>query len=95
MIMVAVAVQIASLTAEPNPVTGGEAVTFIVTLAAPAPADTTVSLEVEGQIVATVPIAAGATTGSLQVQTGAGQAATFTVTARSGESEASVELTIQ
>lgn len=95
MIMPAVAVQIASLTAEPNPVTGGETVTFIVTLAAPAPADTTVSLDVEGQIVATISIAAGATTGSLQIQTGAGQVATFTVTARSGESEASVDLTIQ
>jgi hypothetical protein len=94
-IAVPVAVQVASLTAEPNPVTGGETVTFTVTVAAPAPSNTTVSLEVEGQIVAVVPMAAGDTIGTLQIQTGAGQTATFTVTARSGESQASVDLTIQ
>jgi hypothetical protein len=95
MITPAVEVQIVSLTADPNPVTGGETVTFTVTLAAPAPSNTTVSLEVEGQVVATIPIQAGATTGTLQIQTGAGQAATFTITARSGQSQASVDLTIQ
>jgi hypothetical protein len=95
MITAAVEVQIVSLTADPNPVTGGETVTFTVTLAAPAPSNTTVPLEVENQVVATIPIAAGATTGALQIQTGAGQPATVTITARSGQSQASVDLTIQ
>jgi hypothetical protein len=92
----AITVDIASFTVDPNPATGGGVATFSVTLAAAAPADTFVAIEVDGDVVATIPIAAGATSGSIQLQLAEQQSAvTITLTARSGASSASVDLVIQ
>jgi hypothetical protein len=88
---------IASVTAEPNPVTAGETLVITVFLAGPLPEDVNVDLIAEeGEPFANLTIPAGETSGqlSLPIQPGSGPIQ-ITLTARSGASEASVEVTIQ
>ena len=89
-------VDLVSIEAVPNPVAPGNTTVVTVTLAAPASEATSVSLLGEGQPFATIPIAAGATTGELDLPIPPDQAPmTFTLTARSGGSEVSTTLSIQ
>jgi acyl dehydratase len=89
-------VQVVSLEAVPNPVAPGNTVTLIVTIAAAAPMEVSVSIETDGQVVAAIPIAAEATTGSLEIPIQPDTPpVTVTLTARSGASQASVDLVIQ
>ncbi len=89
-------VQVVSLTAVPNPVAPGSTVTLTVTIAVAQPIAASVSLEADNQVVAAIPIAAEATTGTLEVPIQPDTLpVTVTLTARSGASQASVDLVIQ
>jgi hypothetical protein len=89
-------VQVISLEAVPNPVAPGNIVTLTVTIAAAAPTEISVALETDGQVIAAIPIAAEATSGSLEIPIQPDTPpVTVTLTARSGASQASVDLVIQ
>jgi len=89
-------VDVASIVAEPNPVTGGQTLVITVNLAAPAQELSNVELLADGQAFANMTIPAGATSGQLSfpIQQGI-QPAELSLTARSGATEASVQLVIQ
>jgi len=89
-------VDVSSIVAEPNPVTGGQTLVITVNLAAPAQELSNVELLADGQAFANMTIPAGATSGQLSfpIQQGT-QPAELTLTARSGATEASVQLMIQ
>ena len=89
-------VDVASIVAEPNPVTGGQTLVITVNLAPPAQELSSVELLADGQAFANMTIPAGATSGQLSfpIQQGT-PPAELTLTARSGATEASVQLVIQ
>jgi hypothetical protein len=89
-------VDVTSVDAVPNPVAPGETLVITVTLGSPAPAATSVELLIEDQSFSSVPIAAGAMNGALDMPIDSAQPpATFTLTARSGDTEAHVTVSIQ
>ncbi len=90
-------VDVASIDAQPNPVTGGETLVVTVTLANPAAEAATVVLLIDGQEVqGGIAIPAEATSGEVSFPIPPGQPPmTFELTARSGQTEASVQVTIQ
>ena len=74
--------------------TEGSSQVFIIAEAAPV--EVSIALETDGQVVAAIPIAAEATTGSLEIPIQFDTPpVTVTLTARSGASQASVDLAIQ
>ena len=88
-------VTIARLDVVPNPATPGQTVTITVTLAGPAPANTSVDLLVDEQPFSVIEIAQQATAGSLELPIPAGSSpSSVIITARAGQSEAQAELSI-
>jgi hypothetical protein len=88
--------EVTELRAEPNPVSPGQTLLLTVVLSAPLPAPVNVELFMDNQTFGNMTIPDGATTGDLAFPIAPGtQPVTFMMTARSGGSEASVEVTIQ
>jgi hypothetical protein len=89
-------VDVASIDAQPNPVTGGQTLVITVEVGAPPAEPGNVELLADGQVFANLTILAGATNGQLSfpIQSGT-QPVQITLTARSGATEASMQLTIQ
>jgi hypothetical protein len=91
-------VEVASVDAQPNPVPRGGTLVITVTLANPATEPAIVQLLIDGQEFAegNIAIDVGATNGQLSIPIDAGaEPWTFELTARSGQTEASVQVTIQ
>jgi hypothetical protein len=89
-------VDVASIDAQPNPVTGGQTLVITVEVGAPPAEPANVELLADGQLFANMTIQAGAPNGQLSfpIQSGT-QPVQITLTARSGATEASMQLTIQ
>ena len=87
---------VVSIDAQPNPVTGGQTLVITVDVAAPPAEPANVDLLADSQVFANMTIPAGATSGQLSfpIQEGT-PPVQITLNARSGETEASVQLTIQ
>jgi hypothetical protein len=93
-ILPAVAVEVIGLEAVPNPVSPGQTLTIIVTIAAAAPEATAVVLATNQQPFGTIPIEAGAVTGQVQLEIPPDTASgTIVLTATSGGTQA--ETTVQ
>ena len=91
-----VVVDVVSVDAVPNPVAPGNTLVITVNLGNPAPDAASVELLINGQPFAAVAIAAGATSGQLDIPIPPDQQPLdFTLTARSGGTEASVMVSIQ
>jgi len=91
-----VVVDVTSVDAVPNPVAPGNTLVITVNLGSPAPDAASVELLIDGQPFAAVVIAAGATSGQLDIPIPPDQPPVdFTLTARSGGTEASVMVSIQ
>jgi hypothetical protein len=89
-------VDVVSVDADPNPVAPGETLVITVTIAVPVPVPARVQLLADGQPFGEVLITAMTTIGSLSLSIQPGTAPIeFTLTARSGQTEASVQVTIQ